>query len=337
MRIALSRILLACLFGIAVAVSAVAQDSSPEVARAFKLMMDKDYNGARAIVEPLARVGDKDALNMLGYLTQFGLGGPKDLQKAIDHYYQAAIAGSADSQFALGELAFLGDGVEIDQERAAGWYRLAAEQGHPGAQTRLGQMYAEGEGVARNPGEAFAFFRKAAEQNDAIGQYYLANAYFSGTGVSQNYREAATWYERAAAQGHADAAYNLALMHERKLGGRNDPAKAYELMKKAGGLGVAEAYVALGMMAHEGRTPAGDTAAVWFEKAAKEGDPQGQFLYAVALAEGDGIPANPRLALMWVDRALANEISMHDALRLNAEGLRAKLAQEIESGPALRQ
>src|SRR5690606_4682518 len=101
-----------------------AQASEEDVRRAYDLIVARDYEAARQVVEPLAEAGDPAAQHMLGYLEQFGFGAEKNLQRAIDLYYAAALDGNADAQFALGELAFLGDGVEEDPERAAGWYRL---------------------------------------------------------------------------------------------------------------------------------------------------------------------------------------------------------------------
>jgi TPR repeat protein len=89
-------------------------------------------------------------------------------------------------------------------------------------------------------------------------------------------------------------------------------------------------------MAHNGKTPKEERAADWFEKAARAGDPQGQFFYAVALAEGDSRPKNPGEALMWLDRSLAEGVSLPDELRRGALDLRRRLTSASPAAPALR-
>lgn len=311
---------------------ALAAEVDGRVTEAFQLIDAGDYVKARAIVEPLAESGDREARHMLGYLEQFGLGGPKNIQHAIELYFQSAIAGNADAEFALGELAFTGDGVVRDYKRAADWFGRAAAQKHSGAEARLGQMYAEGLGVPKDYNVAVSLLEAAAEADDAGAQYLLGNAFFAGAGIAQDYRKAADYYQRAAEQGHPDAQYNLALLYGSEVLGASDPRETYRWMLAAAEGGVAEAYVALGLMANDGKTPEGAMAADWFEKAAEAGDPQGMLLYAVALAKGDGRDLNPQMALVWVDRVLARQSEIPDELVSNAVALRKEIAATFKVG-----
>ena len=72
-------------------------------------------------------------------------------------------------------------------------------------------------------------------------------------------------------------------------------------------------------------------ATTWFEKAAEAGDAQGEFLFAVALSEGDGRDRDPRLALQWLDKALIAGDELPDAVRDSARELRGKLAAELSA------
>jgi hypothetical protein len=309
---------------------------NPELVGALQLIEAQDYAAARAAIAPLVAAGDREARHMLGFLEEKGFGGPKNIEGAIDLYYQAAMEGSADAQYSLGELAWRGGNVKQNHERALGWYRLAAEQKHAGALTRLGQMHAEGQGTERDAALAVSFFEKAAAENDAHAEYFLGNAHLKGEGVAQDFRKAAGFYLRAAEKGHADAQYNLALLYDSDRLGAPDLQKSYALMKLAAEAGLPEAAVALGLMAHNGKTPQKEAPADWFEKAARAGDPQGQFLYAVALAKGDGREKNPAEALLWIDKALLSADSLPDSMRLNAAELRARLARDARK-PQLRQ
>lgn len=331
-----SLILVLVLFFAGAALAAEAPKPPAELIKALDLIAAKDYAGVRAVIAPLVVSGDKDARHMLGYLEENGFGGPKNLPRAIEHYYQAAIEGSADAQFALGELAFNGGAVKQDYERAAGWFRMAAPQKHVGAQTRLGQMHAEGIGAPKDPRIAVGFFERSATAGDPSAAYFLGNAYLAGEGVAQSAKKAAEWYGRAAQKGHPDAQYNLALLYDSESLGPPDLQKTYALMKSAAASGLPAAYVALGLMAHNGKTPAEEKAADWFEKAARADDAQGQFLYAVSLAEGDGREKNPSEALMWLDRALLASGELPESMRFNAAELRARLAKSA-AAPKLRQ
>ncbi len=295
-----------------------------EIVKALDLLVAKDYAAARAIVEPLASSGDRDARHMLAYLEQHGLGGPKNLLHAIELYYDAAVAGSADSQYALGDLAFSGDGVKQDYGRAAGWLQMAAGQSHAGALTRLGQMHGDGLGVPKDARLAATLFGRAADKGDPSAEYFLGNAYLAGEGVKQGFKEAAAFYTRASEKGHADAQYNLALLYDSDRLGPPNAEKTYGWMRAAADAGLPEAMVAIGLMAHNGKAK-GEKAGDWFEKAAKAGDAQGQFLYAVALAQGDGRPKDPAQALMWLDRAVAAGDDLPQNMRVNAGELRASL------------
>ncbi|MEL7485687.1 MAG: tetratricopeptide repeat protein [Pseudomonadota bacterium] len=320
-----------------------AQDKPP-LAVAFDRLMAKEYVVARGIVEPLAADGDADAMHMLGYMEERGLGGEKDLQRALRLYADAAARGSADAQFALGELAFLGDGVKQDLERAAGWFDLASEQGHAQAKSRLGVMYAEGLWVEKSEARALALFNEAAELGDPGAQYNMGVAHLVGRGdFAQDYENAAGWFEKAAAQGSPDAQYNLALLHDSNFLGERDPQKTLKWMRAAADGGLPAAFVAMGLMHHDGRISTGDaattaqSAADWFEKAARAGEPQGQFFYAVALAGGEGRPSDPTKALFWLKRALKRPEVLSPELRANAEKLKNDVEARIKGVSALRQ
>ncbi len=302
-------------------------------AAAFDLLLAGEYEKARAMAAPLAEAGDADAQHLMGYLDEKGLGGPKDLASAIAFYMKSAEQGQPDAQFALGELAYFGDGVVQDDETAAGWFALAERQGHARAKMRLGYMYAKGLGVEPDQRRSLQLFEEAAKLGDAEAQYNLGVAYLTGDGTDQDYKKAAAWFEQAGVQGHADSQYNLALIYDAGLAGKKDPEKTLKWMTAAADSGLTAAYVALGLMTHGGVT--GDeapSAADWFQRAADAGDPQGQFLYAVALKEGDGREKDLAGAIMWIDRSLAaEEGGLEPQTRQEAEALRSQIIAEMSS------
>jgi len=79
----------------------------------------------------------------------------------------------------------------------------------------------------------------------------------------------------------------------------------------------------LGLLIHRG-AKAEESPADWFERAARADDPQGRFLYAVALSEGDGREVDPASALVLVDDLLADEAAPPE-LKAQAKKLKARL------------
>lgn len=311
---------------------------SPAAARttlnlAHAALSEGDYEKAKALADPLAAKGDPAANHLLGYLFEKGLGVRADIGAALRHYGDAAIAGNADAQVALGLLAFDGDGVYPDYERAAGWFRLAAAQGDARAQVRLGIMHAEGAGLTRNAVAAADYFAKAAAKGDADGAFYLGVAWMNGDGVPQNYRNAARSFEAAAGKGHGEAAYHLALLHDAPALGAPDAAKSARYMRQAAAQGFVPAYAALGLMVHRG--DADGTAADWFEKGARAGDPQAALLYAVALSQGDGRAQDIIGALTIADKLIASRTAP-DTLKAQAAALKNEIRAKAPGALTLR-
>ena len=309
-------------------VSPVAEPGS-EIQTAFDHIVANDYEAARLVAMPLAESGNADAQHILGFVYERGLGGvTKSLKTALDYYFKAGMQGHADAQFALGELAFTGAGVVQDDARAAGWYTLAAARSHPRAQTRLGFLYANGSGVEKDPVRARDLFEAAAHSGDPDAQYNVATLLLLGEEGSANYLKAAIWFEKAAEQGHAEAQYNLALLYDSPYLGEPDQANTVKWMSAAAEAGMPAAMAAMGILVVGKAAESDLSASEWFEAAAKAGDPQGQFLFAVALAEGDGRPRDPKAALAWLDRASQYGDALDQELAENIKHLRKELGGE---------
>lgn len=300
---------------------------------AFDALNAGDFETARAIAAPLADKGDADAQHLLGFLYETGQGAPKDIQHAVDLYVKAGQAGQADAQFALGELASRGEGVKRDAVVAAGWYRLAAAKGHARAKLRLGVMAATGAGTPVDKAAAAAFFTEAANAGEPEAQRNLAIAYMGGDGVRRDMKAAARWFAAAADAGDPVSNYNLGLLISAgEAPGDLDAAAGR--MRAAADAGFPAAMTALGLLLHDGAAAEGDeTPADWFERAAKADDPQGRFLYAVALVNGDGRAADLDGALYELEQ-LSRHADADPALVEQAKALRMDIRREIgKAGP----
>jgi TPR repeat protein len=139
---------------------------------------------------------------------------------------------TAKEQYELGLKYFRGDGVPKDYDKAIYWYTEAAEQGNSYAQVNLGLCYlhrinavdALGNSVleallGENLRKAAYWFTKAAEQGDVQGQFNIANLYENGAGVYQNTEQAKYWYAKAAEQGNAAAQKRLKNLNEGSYAG----------------------------------------------------------------------------------------------------------------------
>lgn len=283
------------------------------------------YDEARALAKKLHQGGDVHAAYLLGFLHENGLGGPIDKASAIELYRLAADAGIADAQFSLG----IQDVARGRYDDGVGWLNKAAQQQHPLAQSKLGALYAEGRALPADQEKAFYWFSQAAMQDNVDGLAGVGIAYLTGSGAAIDYPKAAAAFEKAAQFGHGQSQYNLALLYDSKLLGEPDPEKVLYWMSAAARSGVPSANVALGLMFHESGVKAegGEGPADFFAKAAEAGDPQGMFLYAVALSEGDGREKDDSAAVFWLDSVIAAHNASRE-LKRNAQSLRARLAGE---------
>ena len=307
------------------------------VQRAITLLDRGLYEEARTMLEPLAEARDPDAVYMLGYIHDRGLGVPSDDSRARRRYVVAAMDGQPDAQFALGELAYAGRGVQRDYRRAYEWFDLAAAKGHARAAYMLGVLHAEGRGAPKDPGRAADLYERAAEAGVTAAMHQLGAMALAGEGRPQSYTEAARWFEQAAGLGDRDSQYNLALLHDSgRLPGEADLEEAVRWMRAAASSSP-KAQIAMGLFSLRGRgTEQSDEAAArWFALAADLGDAEGMFLHAAALAEGLGQPRDVGAALGWAERSLrasaGEPMEVLEERRTLRDDLRAALTPKPEA------
>ncbi len=125
----------------------------------------------------------------------------EDYDRALEEWRPLAKRGNAEAQNMLGYMYRYGQGVTQDFEQARDWYRLAADQGHARAQNNLGAMYRQGLGVPQDYGEALRWFRRSAEQGNGGAQNHLGLMYFEGEGIAKDEIQAYKWAYLSAEQG----------------------------------------------------------------------------------------------------------------------------------------
>lgn len=153
-----------------------------------------------------------------------GLGIDRDLDRAFEHYEQAAIAGYPSSTINYARILLRGKyGTDPDPERARYWAKRAmrglakkARDGSPSAAKTLGRIHRDGEFVARDPVRALDWFRRAAELGDPGGMHDLALFLLSTEKTDRgagDVEQALSWLRIAAKAKHGGAMTALGRLH----------------------------------------------------------------------------------------------------------------------------
>ena len=154
--------------------------------------------------------GSTLAMTLLGAMSEYGYGAPKNEVEALAWYRKAADGGNGKAQNNLGFMYDRGLGVQRDYKKALDWYLLAQSRGVPQAKANLEDFFEEGRGAPTEPASAAAWYRTGAEAGVASAQYRLGSFYAKGRGVARDEVEAAKWLSAAAEQGYAKAVPELA-------------------------------------------------------------------------------------------------------------------------------
>jgi uncharacterized protein len=161
-----------------------------------------EYTTAYRLWRPIADEGDPDAQFYLGFMSEYGQGGPQNSMEAVKWYRKAADQQHAVAQFSLGVMYANGEGVPRSDTEAAQWYRLAADQGLGSAQFDLGTLYARGRGVPEDHVLAYMWLDLVAselaplakhQRNTAIDALDLVAAKMSSTQVAEARQLALEW------------------------------------------------------------------------------------------------------------------------------------------------
>lgn len=264
-----------------------------------------------------------------GYIPGVGVA-TQDLVKAVNYFHRAAEKGNVNAQVNLGNCYYFGEGVVQDKAQAVKWFQKAAEQGDADAQANLGNCYYSGEGVAQDKEQAVKWLYKAAEQGNADAQVHLGTCYALGEGVTQNLNEAVSWFQKAAEQGDANAQDLLSKYSkfstskseleevQKKLaedGSKMTLENDLTLTRKRAEAGEVEAQVELGMLYCFGNlTSVGvkqdkAQAVNWFQKAAEQGNANGQFMLGSCYAGGIGVKKNVSEAIKWIRKAAEQDLA----------------------------
>jgi len=284
-----------------------------------------------------------------------------DWDVALVHAERAAAGGEARGATLAGHILLNGlSSRGADEEAAVRWLRRAGEQDEPDALVILARLATGGRGGLA-PFQAREFLARAAEAGDirAAHEYglflmsegdpgaapaaldWLRLAAESGrTPAMTDYAEALGdwvhgpqdlanarhWYARAGDAGDGLSAAIAGTMYMQGEGGDADPERGVRLIRLGAELGEPAAMGSLALLLFNGAPglPADPVrAAGWARQGAELGDGESQFLYAYALAMGDGTAQNFEQAYYWVRRAAAEGLA-EDSDRAQLEAALAR-------------
>lgn len=183
----------------------------------------------------------------LGIMYLQGKGVPKDTDKALKYFTQAADQGWVDGQLQLGNMYYSGNGVKRDFKLANKYFNLASQSGHVLAFYNLGQMHSSGVGMMRSCPTAVELFKNVAERGKWGERLMVAYQDYR----SYKYDEAFMQYSLLAELGYEVAQSNAAFLLDRNEiksfeNRQEELVRALQFWGRAAGQGYSAAQVKLG-------------------------------------------------------------------------------------------
>jgi TPR repeat protein len=134
---------------------------------------------------------------------------PKDLDKADEYAYQAALLGNTEALNAIAVNFFYGQGVELDRTRSDQLFRTLAYIGSNRSTIAIARNYSKGPSARVYESRAFAYYTKAAYNGSITAMMELGRSYLAGAGTEQDDGKGVLWLERAADRHNTDAMTQL--------------------------------------------------------------------------------------------------------------------------------
>jgi serine/threonine protein kinase/TPR repeat protein len=208
-------------------------DSFISTIRANPLTPDAEDRRTLKLREPMERAAGLGSDQAMLYLGDHLL--KTEPETAAKWFAEAADKGEPEAMFALGNMYFNGTGVPKQPAEASHWFTLASDKGFVRAKIYLAECYEVGKGgVKQDPSKAFSLLNEALgiDPNNAIAMEKLALEYERGSGTPVDSNKAFELMQRAVELGDVNATGNLGLYYMNGLGGHKDPKMAVKLFKQ---------------------------------------------------------------------------------------------------------
>ena len=215
------------------------------------------YDNMVEEIKKKAAEGHIGATYVLGRMSRYGEGVPKDKAAAVKCFRLSSSALYAPALNQLGEMT-----MESNPEEARRLFFSAAEKNCPEAEYNLADIYFQ----EKNQAAGMKWLKKAAENQYPPAQYRLAGIFETGDETVKNPETAKELLLKAAQSGYAPAQYKMAL-----LSGKNDEAGS-NWMKKAAERSYVPAMNSLAESCLKGVDDGSVKAMILHELARKAGD-----------------------------------------------------------------
>ncbi len=284
----------------------------------FGYGIKQDAEQAFIFYQKAADKGLLSAQYMLGVCHQHGIGTPQNKANAIEAYRIGANHGDSACQYGLGMLFCMGGDEEV--RYAVSCFEQAAEQEHRLAQYELASFYWCGKCVKKDRQRALELYQRSAEQGYGLSMFALGEAYME----QQDYEQAVLWLEKSVEKREPKAYHRLGACYENGYGVQQDARRAAELFCAGSQMGYLGAKKALQRMAENGFAFAqlqmgialyhGDTdeetekqenaqAAMWFQRAAEQGEAEAQYRLGRLHYETGRAENSLQMAVQWFEKA----------------------------------
>eukprot|EP01022_Parablepharisma_sp_SALTPOND_P020189 TRINITY_DN359_c0_g2_i1.p4 TRINITY_DN359_c0_g2~~TRINITY_DN359_c0_g2_i1.p4 ORF type:complete len:532 (+),score=84.88 TRINITY_DN359_c0_g2_i1:10440-12035(+) len=218
-----------------------------------------------------AEKGCPEAMTKVGIWYGKGIHFPKNVDKAIDCYQEAAKKGDGLAYNFLGVYYY-----EAGNDEAAFNNFLKGEHANCiNAVNNLGMCYENGIGAIKSLSKALEYYKRAANKRFLPAMLNLANLYVTFGG--EHYEKAAMWYRQVLIDNKevAEAYLGLAKLYEAGKGVEKNYEIALKNYKIAGELGESIGYKKCGDLMYTGKrleNPDMETAIQYYRKAAELGN-----------------------------------------------------------------
>lgn len=193
---------------------------------------------------------------------------------------KTAPAKAVDGQKEYGEaMEKLKNGGTTDMNEVFDLLTIAATKKHPDATGALGYLHANGIYVEKNDAKARQYFQESVSLGSKDSRLNLALFLVHGRGGASDIEKGVSLLKEMTLEGHNQAALALGELyymgdHSEKK--EPDYAKAYEVLLSPAEAGNPTAQNFIGAILRDGRIGPkdADSAQIWFEKAAWQGNPK---------------------------------------------------------------
>ncbi len=163
------------------------------------------YATALRAFRNLAKTGDAQAENNIGYLYERGLGVPQDYGMALKWYKLAASKALPEGEYNAGLLYHHGYGVAKNQSEAKKWFERSARKGFIDAEFMMGHMYQNGWGVKSDGNRALRWYKRAAKKGKIEAQFMTGYMLMSGEAGPEEAVKGYAWTEVSFLNGYEGA------------------------------------------------------------------------------------------------------------------------------------